>query len=702
MKNNKNHFNREHAICYLGFAAEFIIIAFCYAFRAVAWADSAYMTAVAAMIQSGAILLILLTASLLVCIFFSGQTAENKFLFMIGCIAVSLGILGYSESVMQGKLTFLDATYRSIQFFVGEFDSGIFTRIPPFINAARFLALAVTFGAIGIILLKKKIYCWNIRLFYKDIVIITDRPEAYITDLAKKFTNDNRKVVIGYTANDGPSDRMLEGNIPSVTIDINKDISFGLNACNIKNARNIFLLCEATEDNIKLLKAIYPMFRELKKPASANTGAKDERKPPAAIDDLIQTYCDLVKSEPREAAPAVELRQNKTICYVRYQTDQEREYYSIDDVFTNRIDNFDTYFINIYDISVRQMLTRISAKTTLGISSPAPAESVKEKLDAVRIAVAGSGEILSRTVLEIAKNCVYNDRSPMKIYHLTGDGTPRRESAFPSRLDELVEVETVTARQLRERSETINLLFVSTTDEKEVRMVLQDVFQYDLQDHIREYMILTKGDTVEYDILHTYINTLLRPYVTGKKAFVHGATMHISRIVNLMLTIEQFYRRFGPTSREIHEAYKRAIVNDELCNFNDLPEIYIDSNILSALHNNFIMEIVNAAIKSQGSDVACGDSIRELFEYLASTEHERWYNERRLQGCIYSEEQSRIYHKNSNLLHWNALSKKQKEGNINYVVGALIAQYQKGIGAAGDDIYKGFITSYFMDGNDGT
>ena len=122
METNKKSFNKERAVCYFGFTVEFIIMAFFYGFSAVRWAGSEYMTVAEAMLQSGIIMLVLIITSLFICIFFNSQTVEKKFLFMIGCIAISLGVLGYSELVMQNKLSYLDATYRSIQFFVGEFD----------------------------------------------------------------------------------------------------------------------------------------------------------------------------------------------------------------------------------------------------------------------------------------------------------------------------------------------------------------------------------------------------------------------------------------------------------------------------------------------------------------------------------------------------------------------------------------------------
>ena len=498
--------------------------------------------------------------------------------------------------------------------------------------------------------------------------------------------------------NDRYTEKTFDGDIPTVNIDINKNIVLGLQICNIKNAKNIFLLCKKTEDNIKLVKAIFPMFNQTN---NNNSHIEDEEDNTQSntIGGLIEDYCYLIKNPPHDIIPKTKGNANRTICYIQYQTDREREYYSIDDVFTNRIDNFDTYFVNIYDISVRQMITKISIKNALEISGQMSVKAVIEKLNNIRIAVAGSGEMLSRTVLEIVKNCVYSSQTPMKIYHIVDKGSRYDNITcdLPAQLDTLIEIEAVTARQLKDSSETINLLFISSADEKEIRSVLHEIFQYDIQNQIYQYLILTKGYTVEYNILKTYINTLLNPYMAGKKNHTQNqSVLYLSRIANLMQTIEAFYQQFGPTSKEVHEAYSKAIVNDELRNFSKLPEIYIDSNILSALHNNFIIQVINTVINEQPDDESSTQPIRELFEYLAVTEHERWYNERYIQGCIYSEEQSHIYHKNRNLLHWENLSIKQKEDNIRYVIGALIAQYKKGMETESNDTYKDLITKYII------
>ena len=136
---NKKSSYKQNLVCYSGFIVEAIIIALCYIIKSANWISSESMTVTTAMIQSGIILLILLMASLLVCVSFKSQTIEKKFLFMLGCVAVSLGVLGFSDLVIQNKLSFLDATYKSIQFFVGEYETIDFGGgIPPMINVARF------------------------------------------------------------------------------------------------------------------------------------------------------------------------------------------------------------------------------------------------------------------------------------------------------------------------------------------------------------------------------------------------------------------------------------------------------------------------------------------------------------------------------------------------------------------------------------
>ena len=68
------------------------------------------------------------------------------------------------------------------------------------------------------------------------------------------------------------------------------------------------------------------------------------------------------------------------------------------------------------------------------------------------------------------------------------------------------------------------------------------------------------------------------------------------------------------------------------------------------------------------------DLVHKTITYLARTEHERWYNERRMQGCLLSKQQSHIFNQNSKLKHWDALNSKQKHANEKYVIQSLIAR----------------------------
>ena len=222
------------------------------------WYDTEFMSVKNAMLFSGIIHIAIILISLLIIIYFRQIAFEKKVLIMLGAFAISIGTIGLTDLVFEYNLTFFDILYKSIQFFVGEFEyTALFNKpVPLLVNMARFIALFVTFGTIFTLILKQKIFLLNIKLFYRDVVIITNKPEGYINDFANKFVRNNRKVIIAYTSNNELINKIVSGGIAIIPIDISKNMKMDLNNCNVKNAKNIYLLCNNTKDNIKLIKAV--------------------------------------------------------------------------------------------------------------------------------------------------------------------------------------------------------------------------------------------------------------------------------------------------------------------------------------------------------------------------------------------------------------------------------------------------------------
>lgn len=695
----KRFISKEQIVCYSVFILEVTGVVLCFTLKINSWTDSIYITAGSAILFSGIILFVLLAVSLLVCIYFKQLAIEKKILIMLSSIAIALGVLGFTDLVFENKLTFIDTIYKSIQLFVGEFEYTALSNnpVPPMINAARFLALFVTFGTIFTIILKQKIYYMNIKLFYRDVVIISNEPEGYIADLANKFVADNRKVLIAYTKETDVQNQITSGEIPVVSIDIKKNMKIGLKTCNVKNAKSIYLLCDATSENVELIKSIYTMLNIKKKNNEQLPIVQKDVQKQNTINELIKEYRKLLLEDKRIKSLARNKAKSRNVsCYIQYQTDEERKYYSIDEVFTNRTDDFTTYFINRYDISIRQMLSKSNVTNSIDFGE-ITIDKLKDNLNDINIAVSGSGEMLDRTIIEIAKNCVYNNVAPFKIYLIE---LSEENFKIPQKLQGLVAIEKVSVKDFAKSGKKLNQFFISSRDEKEIQALLEKIFQYDMQEKIFEYLILTDGNVVEYDILKNYIKGLLSLYARGQKKFVKGfnPSIYLSNIKDLIPTVNKFYQNYAPTGREIFDAYKNAIVDDELLDFNNLPERFIDSNILSALHNNFILDIVdrwvdaNEILSDKVSAKIFNKSLEELLIYLAMTEHERWYNERTLQGFIYSKEKSQLYNKNANLLHWDKLSNKQKDISVKYVISTLIAQYKKPVD--NEDIYENVISKF--------
>ncbi|SHH19801.1 hypothetical protein [Clostridium grantii] len=698
------------------------------------WRAMNYLTVKRVMFTTGSLIAILIFISLLALLLIKRQAMERKFLMAIAFLAIALGIIGYSNLIFERNASYFDAVYKSIQLFTGGFDEGFNNnKIPAVLNVARFLAVFVSFGTIVALVLKEKLRNLKIKIFYRDVLIIADKAEGYIVDLAENLIKGNRKVVIGYTSDYERAIDKRESEIPIISVDVENDIKVGLKTCNVKNAKVVYLLCNNTEDNVKLAKNIYEEMKlnneliyklkekfSIRHSDSGNIDYKTENSEnwgDKTNEQLIKDYLKILNDNDNDNDTRQNLeiyrkkKSNKTVCYIQYLKDQERNYYSIDKIFNDRSDNFVTYFINPYDIAIRQMLSKVSVVNSLKIDRITSLDELEKQLKQINIVVSGTGDLLDRTFIEIAKNCVYNNNEPMKMYYMDhsrfGGLTPH--DILPNELYELVELEVKSAEELSRIENTINLFFISSIDEKEIQSILQKVFQYDLQNKIHEYMILTKGNDIEYSILQTYIKSLLEQYYVGEKSFEYNffnPIIHISSVTDLMMKIDEFYEDYGPKSKDMHKAYGKAFKDNEVKNFSNLSEIFRDSNVVGVLHNEFIIDVIDKLLIERTktyTEFELENNLKKIegfFNHLSITEHERWYIERKLQQYIYSKEQSEIYNKNPNLKHWKELSDKQKYFNLYYLLQTLITQRKnKANTDESTNIYKDIILEYKFDNN---
>ncbi len=620
----------------------------------------------------------------MITILFKSLSIEKKLLVILASIAISIGVLGMTDLVFNNQLAFIDTIYKSLQFFIGEFEySSLYKQpVPPMINVARFLALFVSFGLVFTIIVKQKIYALTVRLFYRDVVIITDESNGFIEDLAGSFAGNGRKVISVVFDGNINETSIKSGEIPRVSISTNDDIKISLKKCNVKNSKDIYLLCRDTSKNVTLLKAIYEMISPSCSENPEQTAKIKVETAQLSINELIKKYIR-IKSETSENDKGHSKKGNNTSvsCYIHYQTDEERKYYALDRVFTNRTDDFSTYFINRYDISIRQMLTQINIAESIGPGRPLISE-YKKRLENLSIGVCGSGEMLSRTIAEISKSCVFNSKAPLSVFLLTDE---EQTYELTPDLKSIVKLIPINIKNFAQKKIQLELLFICSEDEKEIQSLLERIFQFDMQTTIGEYLILTQGNEVEYSLLMEYIKGLLSPYKKGslKHNGDRRSLVFISNIKNLIPQVSTFYKKYAPSAKQIQQAYNSAFSDNEALDYSSLPERFIDSNILSSMHTDFIISILDSWIDANRmtagneTDAFLNDT-KKLLGLLAAAEHERWYNERVLHGFVYSEEKSRLYYRNNMLKHWSSLSESQKNSNIIYVLNSSLAKLDKG------------------------
>ena len=261
--NNIKKRRKSRFIGILLFLCSSIVILAGYLPEALSWSDTSYVTTDYALLFTGICIVILVCSSFIISLFPRRISIDKKILINLGLIAVAYGITGITGLVFKNEISFVDALYKTFQLFVGEFgdisyEAGSF---PLLLNISRFLALFVTFGAITVLVLREKISQLNIRLFYRDVVIITDKIDKRLTALADKLNDSGRKIVMGIIKPTQEITFQSNEQIPVIEFDVDKTLSRGLHFCNVKNAKCIYLFCENTSDNIVLLRNVNELFK---------------------------------------------------------------------------------------------------------------------------------------------------------------------------------------------------------------------------------------------------------------------------------------------------------------------------------------------------------------------------------------------------------------------------------------------------------
>ncbi|MFO7612837.1 MAG: hypothetical protein R6W99_10205 [Clostridia bacterium] len=346
--------------------------------------------------------------------------------------------------------------------------------------------------------------------------------------------------------------RIFRGRIPRVAIDINRTLANDLRTCNIRNARVIYLLCNQTSDNIRLVRAIRAIFDDGESKTSMPTAKPidDSNHDNLDSDELMMQYFGL----PSGRTLALNNSDGKplpghTICYISYSSDGEREFYSLDDVFLERIGRLTTYFINIHEICIKQMLAEYSISAALEITKDTTTRGLIKKLDDTGIAVAGSGPLLGHVIPEIARNCIYNLIAPLEIINLVRHSSDESSVSLCATND-IFRISKVSFRDFKSMERSLNLLFIASDDANEIRSILHAIYQFDIQKNIRDILILADTGPAEYLILERYMESITKDAIMPR--------IKLRRTKDLLVSIDSFYKKYGPASEDVHSAYKKA------------------------------------------------------------------------------------------------------------------------------------------------
>ncbi|MBS7528280.1 hypothetical protein KHM83_16445 [Fusibacter paucivorans] len=595
---------------------------------------------------------------------------------------------------LEVKIAFQDAIYSAMLLFLGEWHIDEQIEINHLLSVGRFLALFVASGSIVIVLLHQKLRYFLIRSFYKDVVIISDRPEGYITDLAKTLSRKapfNKKVVIGYTDIIDFSKVNQDGEIPHVYINIydDKRLIKSLEACNISNAKTVYLLCDLTEKNVQIAKMIYKNYYRTKSEKLAFQMKKD----------ILEAQVQCENKDAGNLKKEIKAIIKKTwgagngeskLCYIQYKTDEERNFYSYDPAFNQINREFNTCFINPYDISIRQMIA--SSKIGSSLSKiifcddadvakheKITFEKFKSSLEDINILVAGSRQLLRRTFFEISRIAIYNTQLPYTVYYLDYNVCDMSDEAILNNINiginpEHFKVVPIKPDKVVTELAHIKQFYISSTSEPEIRRIIEKACQTNIVQNTEEIFVTTKGNDSEYGILTNYINAIITQGSLGKEC---NPAVYISRVTDLIIQFDAFYKQFGPKAIDVFINYMtntkiNANHQFEVASLDKLPELFKDSSLMSVLHTEFIYDLMDSLADCVDFNCGTKECLENQFtEYLSITEHNRWFNERSLQGYVYAEIKNSLLNMNPSMKKWDDLDMEHRELHKRYVMPML-------------------------------
>ena len=323
------------------------------------------------------------------------------------------------------------------------------------------------------------------------------------------------------------------------------------------------------------------------------------------------------------------------------------------------------------------MVSGINLRNLIKTSDLTSAQDIISRMKELRIGIAGSGALLESAAYEIPRLCSFSDAEILELFFIGGisDSIRLKAAISNSLMSGSVKVKEINLNAGAAENNRLDLLFICSESEMQIKSIVHSVFQSGLYRHIKELVILTEGNKIEFEILYKYISNLAGqfPFI-GDNAF---SSIYLGNTVELIMSIDDFYNSYGPDIHSVHEAYNNSISNGLINDFNKLPEELIESNLLTSIHNHLVLGLLSALFPDSNNDSVSVGDFERIIEYLAAVEHERWYRERLMQGYILSDSHDYLLNKNPYLKHWSSLDNDIKQKNKSYLLNALQTQYEK-------------------------
>lgn len=314
-------------------------------------------------------------------------------------------------------------------------------------------------------------------------------------------------------------------------------------------------------------------------------------------------------------------------------------------IFKYIYEHFDARVLNPLDMCAEVIVNEALLTLFDELKTSADPE---EKLKNLRIGFHGEGKLVDAI---IRQNLMQSHIYPHDKQRFAIIGEGYKKASFDECWD-MVDVESV---DLNADTEISIVYLVGANSMENYRKIIR-LIQSKLFETINKVVLVSEDNEIADEVTHDLLNQY-SDEVKNKISII--TTLDVLRN-----TVHHNHEAIDENAKFIHEVFATASGQDQAKPWELVDEKYRESNRYVYHH---------LKLKQKYMELFSEKSKDQLVRELSHMEHNRWRNERTLDGFVYGPKRNDDLRINPNLVKWEELSTKGQESNINWIKGLLEA-----------------------------